>query len=1034
MKKRFKTAMALLLSASMLFGGNVQTALAAGPSMSANSQSANASSTTSDDNLSDNHLRLTSEGSTVSEDEKYPSRSYNEKLTPEEYFGITNVSKEVTYNGLEQKPAISETKASEDGYNVFYNYKYEGKNTSSVNRAGKYEVTVSACTTSGNIVKTTSFNYVIDKYVLDITSGSAEKNVTDGTGKLSEPLKNTEYTIKDASGNTIEYLPGEDGAEKKVKKYKINCTNSVSSQGVSDNTFDVEFIDGAVSDNYAVAKTYGKLSVTSSFDENINGMGEVPKMKAVLDKKGRVKVTWGKPSSAKKTIKYSVYRMNRDNSWTLLSEKQKKKSYIDSEVRTADNTTFVYKVVAYGKDSDGVYGVSDTPGYAQCTPKLISLASGPSYKYIAIQFLDTGAKNYLVQHAYKTKGNNETITVSSAGMSISKYSGKMSKKTIPTRTYNDVGGSNITIANQKNAKFLFRVASPEFEILDYGRTRTVPKSAYSTWTTCKLTTGSTPEVKAEVDSMTAIHFTYTKVKKATGYLIEYSTSPLFSESANATTVKKFVTKKTTGEYRSWFTERKIKLTDLSAGKMYYFRVTPYFKGTAIRDVDSTSGIPGITSEVVSQCGRPGKVSDLKAEFYEDGNARADAKLTWSYDSGKYGSRFKGYVVSRQLYKYKDDKDAKSIDDVKGDKDGEEVFLVSMNAFSTKTKYVNTNGDMIPNGEIVEYRVASIYYNESDKSFGDNGYLLGETETVYYINPTDVDFKKSTYEVKTGSTTSTEIEFEPKLTTNKEVEYEIYSDDVSNPEKYVKVNEKGVLTGVKTLDSSKEVYVKVKSKSDPTKVYETARVKVTAGSGESNSGKDDDDDDDKADTSDLVVCIDPGHGGTDAGAIYGGINEKDINLTLATKVKDQLESEGVKVYMTRTSDKYVSLTDRTDYAKDKGCNLFVSIHNNSSSNTSTKGTEVYYSITSYGRKNLASHIASAVSDALGTKDRGAKTKTGDNGDYYSVIRTSAAKGIPGLIVEHAYMSNSDDLAALKDDSLLEKAAKKEAAAIIKYWKS
>jgi len=356
----------------------------------------------------------------------------------------------------------------------------------------------------------------------------------------------------------------------------------------------------------------------------------------------------------------------------------------------------------------------------------------------------------------------------------------------------------------------------------------------------------------------------------------------------------------------------------------------------------------------------------------------------------------------------------------------------MNAFSDKKKYVNTTGGMIPNGEMVEYRVACIYYNESDKSMGDNGYLLGATTKVEYMNPSEVEFKKSSYSLKKGSTKATSIKFTPDKTTNKEVEYEIYSDDVSNPTKYVTVDDSGVLKALKGIASSTYIYVRVRSKADPTNVYDEARVKVTSNGNDSSD--DDKDDDDNTNTSSLVVCIDPGHGGSDAGATFNGVKEKDLNLAIATKVRDYLKSEGVTVHMTRTSDTYVSLTDRTQYAKDKGCNLFVSIHNNSSSSSSTRGTEVYYSITKYGRPTLASKIAKAVSGALGTNNKGAKTRTGDNGDYYSVIRTSAAKGIPGLIVEHAFMSNSEDLAALQNSSKIDAAAKAEVEAIIKNWKS
>lgn len=175
-------------------------------------------------------------------------------------------------------------------------------------------------------------------------------------------------------------------------------------------------------------------------------------------------------------------------------------------------------------------------------------------------------------------------------------------------------------------------------------------------------------------------------------------------------------------------------------------------------------------------------------------------------------------------------------------------------------------------------------------------------------------------------------------------------------------------------------------------------------------------------------LDAGHGGSDSGATAGGITEKSLNLQYAKKVKEELEAKGAKVYMTRTDDTYVALTDRTQKAKDKGCNLFVSLHMNSGG---ASGTEVYYSVnSSCAKKKLASKLAENISDALGINNRGAKTRTGTNGDYYSVIRTSAAHGIPGLIVEHGFIDNGTDRSALQNK--IDKAASEEARTIIKYW--
>ncbi len=78
----------------------------------------------------------------------------------------------------------------------------------------------------------------------------------------------------------------------------------------------------------------------------------------------------------------------------------------------------------------------------------------------------------------------------------------------------------------------------------------------------------------------------------------------------------------------------------------------------------------------------------------------------------------------------------------------------------------------------------------------------------------------------------------------------------------------------------------------------------------------------------TVVIDPGHGGKDTGAIYYGVKEKDINLSIAKKLYAYLERDGrFKVYLTRSGDYFVSLADRQKFTAKVGADLFISIHAN-----------------------------------------------------------------------------------------------------------
>jgi N-acetylmuramoyl-L-alanine amidase len=91
-----------------------------------------------------------------------------------------------------------------------------------------------------------------------------------------------------------------------------------------------------------------------------------------------------------------------------------------------------------------------------------------------------------------------------------------------------------------------------------------------------------------------------------------------------------------------------------------------------------------------------------------------------------------------------------------------------------------------------------------------------------------------------------------------------------------------------------------------------------------------------------VLIDPGHGGKDPGAIgQGGLREKDVVLDIALKLGRILEKKGLEVIYTRRKDVFVPLNERTEIANERGADLFISIHTNSSRNKRTRGVETYF---------------------------------------------------------------------------------------------
>ena len=89
-------------------------------------------------------------------------------------------------------------------------------------------------------------------------------------------------------------------------------------------------------------------------------------------------------------------------------------------------------------------------------------------------------------------------------------------------------------------------------------------------------------------------------------------------------------------------------------------------------------------------------------------------------------------------------------------------------------------------------------------------------------------------------------------------------------------------------------------------------------------------------------IDPGHGGHDPGAQARGLNESDLTLDVALRLEKLfLEEAGMKVVLTRRTDDYIPLEERTAIANREGADLFLSIHANTSRSTSASGVETYF---------------------------------------------------------------------------------------------
>ena len=211
---------------------------------------------------------------------------------------------------------------------------------------------------------------------------------------------------------------------------------------------------------------------------------------------------------------------------------------------------------------------------------------------------------------------------------------------------------------------------------------------------------------------------------------------------------------------------------------------------------------------------------------------------------------------------------------------------------------------------------------------------------------------------------------------------------------------------------------------------------------------------------LVVVIDAGHGGNDGGAesTFNGVtySEKYMNLKIAQACRDELQKYyGVTVYMTRDDDTYPPFYNnsenknegRLDLAKRVGADVFVSIHNNSSESGAANGATVFYPNSNYNAsigstgEGLAQSILNNLTQ-FGLKNNGVQIRNSESGDtyadgslcdYYQVIRGSKKYGFPGLIVEHAFLSNQSDAEKyLNSDAKLTALGVADAKGIAAYY--
>ncbi len=180
---------------------------------------------------------------------------------------------------------------------------------------------------------------------------------------------------------------------------------------------------------------------------------------------------------------------------------------------------------------------------------------------------------------------------------------------------------------------------------------------------------------------------------------------------------------------------------------------------------------------------------------------------------------------------------------------------------------------------------------------------------------------------------------------------------------------------------------------------------------------------------VKIVIDAGHGGKELGAVGCCRNyEKDFNLSISKYLEENLKKMGATVYMTRKSDKFVSLNDRVKFTNDKDAQIFVSIHANSLPDSQNpqkhSGSSAYYYYDE--ARPLTEAILNAVSKSVNINIEGIRQAS------FAVVRNTSAVSV---LIETAYVINPDDNYLLMTDDFRQKYAKAVAQGIKDYvWQN
>ena len=188
---------------------------------------------------------------------------------------------------------------------------------------------------------------------------------------------------------------------------------------------------------------------------------------------------------------------------------------------------------------------------------------------------------------------------------------------------------------------------------------------------------------------------------------------------------------------------------------------------------------------------------------------------------------------------------------------------------------------------------------------------------------------------------------------------------------------------------------------------------------------------------IVVVIDPGHGGKNLGGEYEDYTEKEMTIVVANAMKEELEKyEGITVYLTRNGDQELDLEERCEFAKSVDADFIFCLHFNLSAYHTLFGAECWVSAfgENYSKGYSFASVEIDMLQDMGLYSRGIKTRLNDKGtDYYGIIRHATERDIPCVLIEHCHLDQENDKPFYDHNEKLQDFGRLDATAVAKYFR-